>query len=213
MKLQLNKLMAGLALAGSVVALVGCGGGDAPTLVVTSDAVIPVGDSTVSSARSVVGAASSGVTFDLPALSFPAKTPDTTAANAPAGSVLTLTTRTAPVGKEIADFTLTSGSTGKVTGVVLAGSCEFEVKTSNLPDWVVDKVYVQDPCSITLRVRNVAVGATGVSVPVVLTLDDAQLASKDPITVNVVGNSTGEAEIQVGGTTVVVKLPTGGSAQ
>jgi hypothetical protein len=213
MKLQLNKLMAGLVLAGSAVALVGCGGGDTPTLVVTSDAVIPVSASTVSSARSVVGAASSGVTFDLPALSFPAKTAGTTAAAAPAGSVLTLTTKTAPGDKEIAEFILTSGSTGKVTGVVLAGSCEFKVVTSNLPGWVVDQVYTQNPCSITLRVRNAAVGATGVSAPVVLTLGAAQLASKDPITVNVVGNSTGEAEIQLGDTTVVVKLPTGGSVK
>ena len=32
MKFQLNKLMAGLVMAGSAVALVGCGGGDAPDL-------------------------------------------------------------------------------------------------------------------------------------------------------------------------------------
>lgn len=212
MKLRLNKLMAGLVMAGAAVALVGCGGGDAPDLVVQTDAVTTVSPATVGTTKVLVAAAS-GATFTLPtALTFTG----TTNATAPAGSVLEINQKPDATGNEFAGFKLTSGS-DSVTGVIEAGSCRFRVTAATgifASSWVVGQTFVQTPCNITLPVVNAAVGTT-VNVPVVLTLGTTQITAggNKTITITVTAAPNGGANISVGGSVITVTpLPTGAAA-
>jgi len=211
MKLQLNKLMAGLVLAGSAVALVGCGGGDAPTLVVQADAVTPVSAATIDTTKVLVEAAT-GATFTLPALTF-TKVSAAADATAPAGAVLEVTQKTGATGNEFADFKLSTDANNGVTGVIEAGSCRFRVTTSTgtfASNWIVGQTYVQNPCAITLVVNNAAVGGT-VSAPVKLTLGTSTVtASNKTVTVTVEAGTGNTATIKVGDDVITVEpLPTG----
>ena len=212
MKLRLNKLMAGLVMAGGALALVGCGGGDAPTLVVKTDAVTTVSAATVDTTKVLVEAAT-GATFTLPALTF-AKDSAPADATAPAGSVLEITKKATATGAEIADFKLSSGA-DNVTGVIEAGSCRFRVTAATgvfATNWVVGQTYVQSPCSITLQVVNAPVGGT-VSAPVQLTLGTTTVAATNKtVTVTVEAGTGNTATIKVGDSTITVEpLPTGGA--
>lgn len=212
MKLRLNKLMAGLVMAGSVMALVGCGGGDAPTLFVQTDAVTTIGPASVDTAKVLVDAAS-GATFKLPALTFDNKVPAGADAMSPADAVLEITKKAGATGAAIADFSLTSGA-DKVTGVINAGSCEFVVGNATgifAASWIVGQTYVQSPCAITLPVVNAAVGTT-VNVPVVLTLGTFKITASDgkTITITITAAPNGGATISVNGSVITVTpLPTG----
>lgn len=213
MELQLNKLMAGLVLAGSAVALVGCGGGDAPTLTVQADAVAPINAANIATTKVLVEAAS-GAKFTLPALTF-TKVSAPNDATAPADSVLEIVKKATPVGNEFADFTLTSGTDGtnKVEGVIEAGSCRFKVTASSgtfASSWIVGQTYVADPCAITLQVENAAVGSE-VEAPLALTLGTQTVTSSNTtVTVTVEAGDDNTAEIKVGDTVITEEpLPTG----
>ena len=211
MKLRLNKLMAGLVLAGSVMALVGCGGGDAPDLVVKADAVTTISPTSVATAKVLVEAAS-GATFTLPAALTFAKDGAPADATAPAGSVLEISAKTGATGSAIADFKLSSG-TDSVTGVIEAGSCRFKVETATgifATNWVVGQTYIQNPCAITLPVVNAAVGAT-LNVPVQLTLGTTKItASNKTVTITVTPGTGNTATISIGNNVITVTpLPTG----
>lgn len=212
MKLRLNKLMAGLVMAGSALALVGCGGGGAPDLVVKTDAVTAVSPATIDTTKVLVAAAS-GATFTLPTeLTFVGTSGNATA---PAGSVLEITQKPDASGNEFAGFKLTSGS-DSVTGVIEAGSCLFRVTESTgifTQNWTVGQTFVQSPCNITLPVVNAAVGAT-VNVPILLTLGTMQItAGNKTISVTVTAAPNGGATISVGGSVITVTpLPTGAAA-
>lgn len=120
MKLRLNKLMAGLVMAGGAVALVGCGGGDAPDLLPTKiEANIVATDANAVKLASNVAVALVGT----PALQLSA----TAASNigAPAGSTLSFTGPLTGPGA-IAKATIVSGTQSLQTNIT-AGSCKFTV--------------------------------------------------------------------------------------
>lgn len=222
MKLRLNKLMAGLVMAGGALALVGCGGGDAPTLVVKADSVTTISNTPAAVATTkVLVEAATGAAFTLPALSFDNSVTGSTAAAAPVGAVLEISTATPDAGTitaaSIAAFKLTAptGQTGEVKGVVDAGSCRFRVTASTgvfATSWVVGQIYVKNPCQITLPVTNAAVGST-VQTPVNLTLGTSTVtASNKTVTVTVTPGTGNTASIVVNGSTITVEpLPTGGA--
>lgn len=209
MKLQLNKLMAGLVLAGSAVALVGCGGGDAPTLTVSTDSVTKISAATLSTAKVLVAAAD-GVDFTLPALTF-AKDGGGTPATSPTDSVLEITKNTTATGNEFANFTLTSG-TSKVTGEIETGSCKFKVVSADgifLNVWVVGQTYVQDPCSLVLETTGVAVGVT-IPVPLKIVLGNTIVLGNANVEVTIEAGEGNTAEVKVGDEVVSEQpLPTG----
>ncbi|MDZ4189030.1 MAG: hypothetical protein U1D25_13110, partial [Hydrogenophaga sp.] len=220
MKLRLNKLMAGLVMAGGAVALVGCGGGDAPTLVVKANSVTSITNTPAAVATTkVLVEAATGAAFTLPALSFDNAVSTSAAAAAPVGAVLEISTATPAAGTitaaTIAAFKITAptgAAAGEVNGVVDAGSCRFRVTSSTgvfAASWVVGQIYVKNPCQITLPVANAAVGAT-VQTPVNLTLGTSTVtATNKTVTVTVTPGTGNTATISVGGSTITVEpLPT-----
>lgn len=214
MKLQLNKLMAGLVMAGSVVAMVGCGGGGTPDLVVKTNSVSGISkDAAAVTTAKVLVEAASGVTFTLPsALTF-TKVSAAADATAPASSVLEVTKKADATGTEIANFKLSSG-TDAVTGVIEGGSCRFRVNSATgvfASNWVVGQTYVQNPCSITLPVTNTTVGTTVAVLPS-LTLGTVVIPAGNgkTVTVTVTAGSNNTANITVGNSVInVTPLPTG----
>jgi hypothetical protein len=214
MKLQLNKLMAGLALAGSVVALVGCGGGDAPTLVINQDATLPEikgsDSASVATARTIFTAAS-GASFTLPALTLAGVGNENK--DVPASSVLEVTAKPSPTGNEIGNFKLVNGA-DSAEGTIEAGSCVFKVASSPVPTGIfanmAGKSYKQEPCQIKLGVANLPVGTAGPAV-VSLVLGNTTVPSNKSIEVSVTQptGSDNTVTIKVGDSTVVVDVPTG----
>ena len=173
MKLRLNKLMAGLVMAGGAVALVGCGGGDAPDLLPTKIDVSIAPGSSNTLAKNVISA--------LNGEALPLSTAAVANMGLPAGTTtLTFTgpgTGTGAVGAA----TIVSGTKSLTTNVT-AGSCVFEVtgpaaeadrivnpatgvayKIDNPATTTVneaDKITV-NPCSITSDVSDLQPGQTG----------------------------------------------------
>lgn len=162
MKLRLNKLMAGLVMAGGALALVGCGGGDAPDLLPTKiEAPIAAGNTTAVTLAKNVATALNG---DAIALSPTAATN----LGVPAGSTLTFTGAGTGTGA-IGAATISAGTKSLTTNVT-AGSCVFEVtgpaaaadrieKSAGVPYAIGDKITVT-PCSITSDVSDLQEGAT-----------------------------------------------------
>lgn len=216
MKLQLNKLMAGLVMAGGVVALVGCGGGGTPDLVVTTNSVSAISkDAAAVATAKVLVEAASGVTFTLPsALTF-TKVDAAADATAPASSVLEITKKADATGTEIASFKLSSGA-DSVIGVIEGGSCLFRPTSVTGVfggTWVAGKKYAQSPCNITLPVQNTTVNTT-VSVAPKLTLGSIVIPANPGITVTVTvtPGTSNTANITVNNTVInTTPLPTGSS--
>jgi len=215
MKLRLNKLMAGLVLAGGALALVGCGGGDTPTLVVKGNVVAPVTPETAATARNLVQA-TSGAQFALPTgFSFANTVSGGTPGTVPAGTKLQINAKAGATGNQLGTFAVTA-SDGKVEGNLLTGSCKFEATTVTsatlaAQGWVVGSTYTVTPCALTLVVTNTALGGKA-QVPFVLTLKDTEVTAENPVEITVEAGTGNTAVIKVGDTVVTEKpLPTGGS--
>jgi len=120
MKLQLNKLMAGLVMAGGVVALVGCGGGGEPELQTKINVQVTPTDTKAITAAANIAAA-------LDEVAVPLSTTAATALKVPGATALTFT-GPAPVGTVggIATAKITAGAKS-LTTTVKAGSCKFIV--------------------------------------------------------------------------------------
>jgi hypothetical protein len=212
MKLQLNKLMAGLVMAGGAMALVGCGGGDAPGFVLQEDAALPAIKGTdaasIATAKTIFTEAT-GAAFTLPALTFEGVGNENK--DVPEGSVLEIAAKTGATGAEIGNFTLSSGN-DKAVGTIEAGSCVFKVASTPVPTGIfanmAGKTYKQEPCQIKLGVANLPVGTAGPAV-VSLVLGDKTIPSNKTVQVTVTQSGTNKATISVGGSTVVVDIPTG----
>ena len=226
MKLQLNKLMAGLVMAGGVVALVGCGGGGTPDLVVTENLSTKISkndSSAITAAKTILSEASSvSVTVPSTGLEFtqessPGNTA-TVAGNAPANSVLTVTpsTTTGLVGT----FAISSGTDNEVTGDVEPGSCVFVVRGIRgflATRFTLGGRYIFPVCTITLPIVNTVLSTPRTVVPT-LTLGNINqpsiivLTAPKTITVTVnPGTTTNTATVTVGSTTLPtnITLPTG----
>lgn len=216
MKLQLNKLMAGLVLAGSVVALVGCGGGDAPTLTVKSDAVTDISPATVSTAKVIVAAAS-GVDFTLPGpLTFPNLDSTKPAASTPANTVLEITEKPGATGNQLGNFAMSAGAGNEVAGGLDTGSCRFVVTSVTGIfvglGWTVGQTFFQENCALTLKTSGAAVGGTS-DVPLVLTIGSASVEGNVTIEVTIeAGEEEGTAGVKIGDEVISEEpLPTGGN--
>lgn len=120
MKLQLNKLMAGLVMAGGVVALVGCGGGGEPELQTKINVQVSPTDTKAITAAANIAAA-------LDEVAVPLSTTAATALKVPGATTLTFT-GPAPAGTVggIATAKITAGAKSLIT-TVRAGSCKFKV--------------------------------------------------------------------------------------
>lgn len=166
MKLRLNKLMAGLVMAGGVVALVGCGGGDAPDLSPKDiEATVVATDANAVKLASNVAVALAGTPIALTATAA-------TNLGVPAGSTLTFTGTGTGAGA-IAAATLTSGTgtdTKTLQTNVTAGSCKFTVtgpdnaaarieKSAGVPYEIGDVITV-NPCALTAPVSDLQDGQT-----------------------------------------------------
>lgn len=217
MKFQLNKLMAGLVLAGSVLALVGCGGGDAPTLGASSNvtATVTAGNTTaINTAKAVVAATGeTGANFMLPAsVVFNSRVGGGSVPAIPANSTLNLNPTTVP--GAIADFKMTAAGTTKVVeGVVKPGSCQFEVTGPTdsaliLDGYVVGQTYTISPCSFTIPTANAAIDTTVTVTPTLTLGTDTIPASRTiSVTVNNNGSVTALVTTTVGGVTTTTPVP------
>ncbi|MDP3423424.1 MAG: hypothetical protein Q8S32_06650 [Burkholderiaceae bacterium] len=168
MKLQLNKLMAGLVLAGGALALVGCGGGGAPDLPKNIDVTVKAGDTTAIATASNLTTALAGVQLPLGTAS--------TAFGVPSNSVLAFTGPVA--GANLGGATITSGNLSLVTKVS-AGSCVFEVSgpadpalrivnpATNAAYAIGHKITI-NPCALTGNIADVP--ADGVAQPRTITI-------------------------------------------
>lgn len=219
MKLQLNKLMAGLVMAGGVVALVGCGDGGSPTLGASSNVTTAINATNLAAAQTVTNAlGSAGADFKLStAIVFDANvtagSTSTAVPTIPANSTLNLnpTTNT----KAIADFKITAPNTTKtVEGVVLPGSCNFQVTgpidTAALLDgYVVGQTYRIGTCAFTLPTATVnALVNTPVTLTPTLTLGNITAPASRTITITVNDNGSVTTQVPVETTTVVNGVPT-----
>lgn len=222
MKLQLNKLMAGLVMAGGAVALVGCGDGGSPTLGASSnltktikagDTVAIQGAQTIAKAFGETGAnfpLSSAIVFDAnvtPGANSTAVPP------IPANGTLNLNPSTNAAA--IADFKITAPNTTKtVEGIVLPGSCNFQVTgpidTAQLLDgYVVGQIYRIGTCAFTVPTATVnALVNTPVTLTPTLTLGNTTLPASRTITITVNDNGSVTAQVPVETTTVVNGVPT-----
>ena len=207
MKLQLNKLMAGLVMAGGAVALVGCGDGGSPTLGASSDLTktIKAGDTVaISAAQTIVKAfGETGADFKLAtAIVFDANvtTPAASVPTIPANSVLNINPTT--VAGAIGDFKITAPNTDKtVEGVVLPGSCKFQVtgptdQTKLLGGYIVGETYQINDCAITLPTAkaNVLVGVIAALNPS-LTLKSTTTEANRTISITVNDNGSVTARV------------------
>lgn len=195
MKLQLNKLTAGMVLAGSVVALVGCGGGDAPTLkpaaAKVEKTIIATDQAAVTAAKTTVAAlGTTGADF-----SIPADTPfDGSTTKIPAGSTLNLAPSASTETGAIADFSITvPGSTKTAEGTLLAGSCKFKVtgpsNTANILDgYTVGQTLTIGVCKLSIPTPS-AVGSATAVVPA-FTLGSQVIAADETITITVNDNGS-----------------------
>ncbi len=212
MKLKLNKLMAGLVMAGSVATLVGCGDGGSPTLGASSNVTTAINAANLASAQTVTKAfGDAGADFKLAtAIVFDANvTPGSTSTGVPtipANSTLNLNPTTNA--GAIADFKITAPNTTKtVEGIVLPGSCNFQVTgpidTAALLDgYVVGQIYRIGTCAFTLPTATVnALVNNPVTLTPTLTLGNTTTPAAKTITITV--NDNGSVTAQVPVTTVV----------
>lgn len=217
MKLQLNKLMAGLVMAGGAVVLVGCGDGGSPTLGASSNATTPINATNLAAAQTVTKAfGSAGSDFKLAtAIVFDANvtTPGAGVPTIPANSVLNINPTT--VAGAIGDFKITAPNTTKtVEGIVLPGSCNFQVTgpidTAQLLDgYTVGQIYRIGTCAFTLPTATVnALVNTPVTLTPTLTLGNDVLTTTRTITITVNDNGSVSAQVPVETTTVVNGVPT-----
>ncbi|MDP3927335.1 MAG: hypothetical protein Q8Q84_28805 [Hydrogenophaga sp.] len=211
MKLRLNKLMAGLVMAGGALALVGCGGGDAPTLVVQDDAVVAVSKAEAASTRALV-AAGTGAEFVLPStIDFQEVNGDTVVGSTTTAAkpVITFTTTADGSPDAVADFSMKDG-TDTVTGTVDAGSCRYRVKTSTSSRFIKDKTYRILNCQLKALSNGAAVGSS-VDAALQLILNNvASAPTTKKITITVTAGPNNTAVVTVNGTTIgSVPLPTG----
>lgn len=213
MKLQLNKLMAGLVMAGSVMALVGCGDGGSPTLGASSNvtAAIKAGDATaITTAQTVTKAfGDTGANFQLgTAIVFDSNVSNPTGGvpTIPANSVLNINPTT--VAGAIGDFKITAPNTTKtVEGVVLPGSCNFQVTgpidvAQLLDGYTVGQIYRIGTCAFTIPTTSSLVN-TQTNLTPTLTLGTVVLPANKTIsiTVNDNGSVTAQVPTTVGGVT------------
>lgn len=197
MKLQLNKLMAGLVMAGGAVALVGCGDGGSPTLGASSNItkVIKAGDTVaIQGAKTITSAfGEAGANFPLGTkLVFDANvTPGakpTDIPPIPANSILNLNPTT--TAGAIADFKITAPNTNKtVEGIVLPGSCKFRVTGPSdlallLDGYVIGEDYAFNNCVLGANTNGVSVGVP-TEVGSTLTLGSTTIAASRTIKVTV----------------------------
>jgi hypothetical protein len=211
MKFRLNKLVAGMALAGSALALVACGGGGVPDLVATGDATVAVGTSTtaVANTQALVTAAT-GASFDMStAISFTniSGGTDSTTTVAP---TITLTTTTDASATAVADFVMTDG-TDVIEGTVDAGSCNFRVKKSKNGKFIVGQIYKIVKCELKALTTGLPVGSSADAAMKLILNDIASSPTTKKITITVTPvTGTNTATIVVNGKTVgTVTLPTG----
>lgn len=189
MKLQLNKLMAGLVMAGGVVALVGCGGGDTPDLVTKISTTVQATDT-----KAV--AVATNLTKALDEVALPLSTTAATALKVPGATELKFT-GPAPAGTVggIATAQITAGAKSLIT-TVSAGSCKFKVTGPALaadritkpdtnpavPYAIGDEITVS-PCAFsTGDVNNLSSTASKVTVTVTIgtaTIEASVDATKD----------------------------------
>ena len=196
MKLQLNKLMAGLVMAGGAVALVGCGDGGSPELAVSGNVVSSVtkADTAAISVAQAVLKEVPQVSVTIPAggLDFPTAgatsiggvtNPSTTSGTVPANSVLTVkasTQSTVTVGTEtlpvVGSFSIATpvaaGTpvTDEVTGDIVPGSCIFIprfVRGSFTSRFTVGGFYRMPVCVITIPTINTTLGVPRLVTPTI----------------------------------------------
>lgn len=202
MKFRLNKLMAGLVMAGGALALVGCGG-DAPALGAASNltaAVSATNQTAINTARTVIAATGdAGANFAVnTAIPFNSVSGGGTPPVIPAGSVLNLNPTTAS--GAIADFKITAPNTSKaVEGVVEPGSCNFRVtgpvNTAQLLDgYVVGQIYTIGTCRFTIPSSGALVNAP-VSLTPTLTLGDVVIPANTTITITIQDNGSVTAQV------------------
>ena len=191
MKLQLNKLMAGLVMAGGAVALVGCGDGGSPTLGASSNAttVIKADDkAAIQSAQTITRAfGEAGANFPLGGgVVFNTNVTNPTASVPPVPPNSTLNLNPSTNARAIGDFKISApGTTKTVQGFVLPGSCQFTVTGPSAADlldgYVLGNTYAITPCNLSLQTSGVNVGvevAAGAS----LTLGYVTIPANDPAT-------------------------------
>ena len=197
MKLRLNKLTPSLVMAGSVVALVGCGG-DAPTLGASSNVVETVtkdDTAAITFATTLVNATgTAGADFPLTVsgttVVFDKNITDETAGVPPIPTNSTLNLNPTTVTGAIADFKITAPGTDKtVEGYVRPGSCEFVVTgpdiTANLlPGYEIGGIYAIQTCAFTIPTTSVLVGAQ-TSLPPTLTLGTISVEAEQTITIRI----------------------------
>ena len=196
MKLQLNKLMAGLVMAGGTVALVGCGDGGSPELAVSGNVV-----SSVTKADTAAIAVAQAVLKEVPQVSVTIPTaglefpvagaasiggvtnPSTTSGTAPANSVLTVkasTQSTVTVGTEtmpvVGTFNIANpvaagaAVTDEVSGDIVPGSCIFIpriVRGIFASRFVVGGFYRMVVCTITIPTINTVIGVPRTVIPTI----------------------------------------------
>jgi len=215
MKLRLNKLMAGLVMAGGALALVGCGGGDAPTLVLKSDATVQVTKNdiaSIASTKALVEAGTGDTVFEMPSnITFQEVDGEsvvgTTSTTAPPVITFKPTTDTSSVA--LADFSMTDGSGGIVEGTVDAGSCRFRVKNSNSPRFLVNKTYRIVSCQLKALSNGAPVGGSTLAALALILDNIPSKASAKTITITVTAGPGNTAVVTVNGQTVgSVPLPT-----
>lgn len=222
MKLQLNKLMAGLVMAGGAVALVGCGGGDAPTLGAATNvtaAVTATNLTAIATAQTVVAATGeTGANYPLgTTVVFNSVVGGGTVPAIPANSTLNLNPTTTT--GAIADFKITAPNTTKtVEGVVKPGSCNFEVTgpidaAQLLDGYTVGQTYSIATCGFTIPTTSALVGTPATLTPT-LTLGTTVIPASTTITVTIQDNGSVTALVPttvngVTTTTTVTLAPAG----
>lgn len=190
MKLRLNKLMAGLVMAGGALALVGCGGGGAPDLVTTAanDVTVKV------TPASIAAIADTTFTFPDGVEEF-----GTTAAT------------TFAVGGTTASPTFSIASDGKTAlGALAFGSCILTVVESSLPSPLAkDETLTIEPCNFNVNSKG-AIAGSPTSRTITLTL--GRSTSNGVQKLITIDRETGEITINgvvVGKVTVVVSTGSG----
>ena len=208
MKLQLNKLMAGLVMAGGVVALVGCGGGGEPELVTKIKTTVTATDT-----KAVAVAATLAKALDE--VTLPLSTTAATALKVPGATALTFT-GPAPAGTVggIATAKITAGAKSLIT-TVSAGSCKFKVTgpenaderitkpdTNPAAPYAIGDEITVSPCAFASGdVNNLSSTATKVTVTVTIgtaTVEASVDATKDA-----------NGVVKFNGTDVATQSPTG----
>lgn len=209
MKLRLNKLVAGMAVAGSALALVACGGGGAPDIITAVEA-------TVSATNTQAITAATNLTTAIAGTSLNLGTAAAAAMNVPTNSTLVFAAK--PAGSAagvIANATITSGTQSLQT-TVSAGSCKFEVTgpadaalritkpgTNPAAPYALGDVITVTPCAFKTADLT-GLSTTPVSKTITITIGNATVETSAEVTKDPVSGV-----VKFNGTTVATQSSTG----